>query len=149
MTRLNLIDPVALTNKHLVAEYKELTQVIYPMQRAATKGTNNVDIPVAFTLNAGHVKFFYNKGLYLHKRLIALKDEMSAREIRVDIEGFQNRLRKIRESFPKEWYNDWQPTAVDYKIIIYRIAKRIIQKPESYPDKNRFFLFVANMQEIQ
>lgn len=149
MTRLNLLDPVALTNRHLVAEYKELTQIIYPMKRAALNGINNTEIPENFTLNKGHVKFFYNKGLYLYNRFTSLKDEMVERGIHIDIEGFQNRLTKIRESFPEEWYNDWNPSIDDFKIIIYRIAKRIIQKPESYPDKNRFFLFVENMQGIQ
>ena len=84
-------------------------------------------LPHAFTLNTGHVKFFYNKGKYLHKRYAALVAEMKRRGMRPD----PTRTFK-REQFPDELYNDWQPTDRDLLIIRQRIAEKILQKPEWY-----------------
>lgn len=60
MTRINLIDPSHLTKRHLIAEYKEITQFLHNVKKSNLK-----DIPKHFTLGTGHVKFFYNKGEYV------------------------------------------------------------------------------------
>ena len=71
MTRINLIEPNKLTNQHLVAEYREIFMVGSSLQRSlkspSWEKTKNT-LPTEFTLNGGHVKFFYNKGKYLSKR---------------------------------------------------------------------------------
>ena len=57
-------------------------------------------IPEKFTLNTGHVKFFYNKGEYLHKRYDAIVEEMKRRGMNPNPE------RKFkREQWPDELYN--------------------------------------------
>ena len=70
MTRINLINPGELSDQHLVAEYREIFMVGSSLQRSMkskswSKTINN--IPKNFTLNKGHVTFFYNKGKYLDK----------------------------------------------------------------------------------
>jgi len=84
-------------------------------------------IPEEFTLNKGHVKFFYNKGLYLEKRYNQLVTEMKKR-------GFNPNPKR---QFPKEiflpnLYNDWNPSLKDKKIIIKRIDEKIRMKPNWY-----------------
>ena len=89
MTRINLVHPNILTSRHLVAEYKELTQIIYPMTRTAIKGNlESVKIPEKFCLNGGHVKFFYDKAYYLEKRYIALNEECKRRNVKINDDLF-------------------------------------------------------------
>ena len=80
-----------------------------------------------YTLNKGHVYFFYNKGLYLEKRYKELVDEMKARGFSPDPD------RKFPSGvFPKELFNDWVPTEREKNIARERIALRISQKPGWY-----------------
>ena len=84
-------------------------------------------IPEKFTLNTGHVKFFYNKGEYLHKRYKQLISEMQHRGMKPDPQ------RKFkREQWPDELYNDWQPDDDELLIVRQRIQERIEQKPNWY-----------------
>ncbi len=85
------------------------------------------ELPQEFTLNKGHVKFFYNKGKYLYKRYISLIQEMQLRGMKTD----PNRKFK-RDQWPNELYNDWVPNAKDLRIIRERIKLKIDQKPEWY-----------------
>ena len=84
-------------------------------------------IPEKFTLNTGHVKFFYNKGKYLHKRYLELIDEMKRRGMNPDPE------RKFkREQWPDELYLDWDPSWEEQLIVRQRLEERIAQKPDWY-----------------
>ena len=89
-------------------------------------------IPEKFTLNTGHVKFFYNKGEYLHKRYIALQEEMKARGMNPD----PDRVFK-REQWPDELYNDWTPSEQEQAILRERLQERIDQKPDWYRWSNK------------
>lgn len=142
MTRINLVNPDLLTARHLVAEYKELTQIIFPMQRTASKGSlHTVKIPEKFCLDGGHVKFFYDKGYYLEKRFTDLYINMNERGIKTDRENYKKRLEKIQTSFPGIWYNDYIPDEEAYKTILKRIKERILQKPNLYPDRDYFLTY--------
>ena len=81
----------------------------------------------SFTLNKGHVYFFYNKGKYLDKRYDELVLEMKNRGFRPD----PNR-KFPRHAFPKPLYNDWEPTSAEQAVVRERIAARIAEKPEWY-----------------
>ena len=129
MTRINLISPKELTDQHLIAEYREITMVPAALKRTINSkaGLQLNQIPKEFTLNKGHVKFFYNKGLYLQKRYNQLIKEMKKR-------GFSPNPKR---QFPKEiflpnLYNDWNPSLKDKKIIIKRINEKIKMKPKWY-----------------
>ncbi|HJL92464.1 MAG TPA: pyrimidine dimer DNA glycosylase/endonuclease V [Woeseiaceae bacterium] len=130
MTRINLVDPVELSNQHLIAEYREIFMVGSALQRSIkSKNWENVksNLPSKFTLNTGHVKFFYNKGKYLHKRYKLLVKEMKRREMRPDPD------RKFRKSqFPRDFYKDWSPDPKDLEVIRRRILEKINQKPDWY-----------------
>ena len=130
MTRINLINPGELSDQHLVAEYREIFMVGSSLQRSMkskswSKTINN--IPKNFTLNKGHVTFFYNKGKYLDKRYQKLVNEMKKRGMN------PNPDRKFKkDQWPKELYNDWQPIQKDYEIIRKRIDEKVSLKPGWY-----------------
>ena len=128
MTRINIINPSELTDQHLVAEYRELFMVGSSLQRSLKSPNWDVNnIPKKFTLNKGHVMFFYDKGKYLSKRYDDLRLEMKNRGMKPD----ETRIFK-REQWPDELYNDWPPTVEDQNIIRKRIEERILQKPNWY-----------------
>ena len=66
MTRINVgIDPSELNMKMLMAEHREIKRI----PNCVKKGRfSMVGQPREFTLNTGHVKFFYDKLGYLKKR---------------------------------------------------------------------------------
>ena len=127
MTRINLVDPKELMDQHLLAEYREIRLLTANLQRslASSKGVKVSTLPSQFTLNTGHVRFFYNKGLYLHKRYNALKAELIAR-------GFAPMNNFEREKWPDHLYHDWQPSERDKNIVRERIALRLSQRPNWY-----------------
>ena len=125
MTRINVgIPPAELVNQHLIAEHREIKRI----PNCIAKGKYNMEgIPDKFKLGTGHVKFFYNKGLYLHKRYDELVSEMRRRGMKPDP------TRKFkREQWPDELYLDWEPTEAEQLIVRQRIQERIDEKPEWY-----------------
>ena len=133
MTRINIISPSELTDQHLIAEYREITMVPAALSRTlkSKTGFKKERISKNYTLNTGHVYFFYDKGLYLNKRYDELVKEMKIRGFNPD----PNR-KFPKEVFPKELYNDWMPTLEDQKIIRKRIAEKIAMKPNWYRKKS-------------
>ena len=128
MTRINIVQPSELTDQHLVAEYREIFMVGSALQRSLkSKNWNPKDIPIKFTLNTGHVKFFYDKGKYLSNRYDMLREEMKARGMTPDVTGVFK-----REQWPDELWNDWTSSLEDYKLIRQRIEERINMKPNWY-----------------
>ena len=82
MTRINLVDPSELMDQHLIAEYREIRLLCANLKRTLNSkhGFQPKKVPSKFTLNSGHVYFFYNKGAYIHKRYEQLKEEMRNRK---------------------------------------------------------------------
>lgn len=117
MTRINVgIPPRELTNKHLIAEHRELKRI----PNVVAKGRYNLNnIPTQFTLGKGHVSFFYNKLGYLKERYVALYNECITRGFNV-----QSYL-KSWEGVPHELMNGYTPTENDVRIIRERIAERL------------------------
>ena len=134
MTRINIIPPQELYDQHLIAEYREITMVPAALRRTLNSkhGLLIEKIPKKYTLNKGHVYFFYNKGLYLNKRYNLIIQEMKNRGFKPD----ENR------KFPKEifinnnLYYDWEPNDRDIKIIKERISEKIKKRPNWYRKSN-------------
>ena len=130
MTRINIVPTSELADQHLVAEYRELFMVGSALQRtlkSKNKDKTLSSLPEKYTLSTGHVKFFYNKGKYLHKRYKELVAEMKARGMNPD----PNRTFK-RNQWPDNLYLDWTPTEEEQLIVRQRIQERIDQKPDWY-----------------
>jgi len=134
MTRINLVEPSELTDQHLIAEYREIFMVGGSLNRTLNSkvGYKEDRVPKRYTLNKGHVYFFYNKGKYLHNRYHELISEMKKR-------GFQpDKSRVFPTSVFKDngLYKDWMPNIEDYKIIRQRISEKIAMKPNWYRKTN-------------
>ena len=130
MTRINIVPVQELFDQHLMAEYREITMVPAALNRTlnSKRGLDKKKIPKKYTLNKGHVYFFYDKGKYLFNRYQELVAELKKRNFKID----------NKRKFPKEifvannLFNDWQPSLEDYKIIRNRIKNKINQKSEWY-----------------
>lgn len=84
MTRINTLDPLALTDQHLMAEYRELPMVMASLRRSLASKRGLPVIPPRYTLDRGHVCFFYDKRDWLERRYAALVAELRARGFQLD-----------------------------------------------------------------
>ena len=131
MTRINAdYELKKLTDQHVMAEYRELPMVIAALKRSLrTQPTNTVlkKIPNSFTLNKGHVTFFYNKLTFLSKRYDRLIIELKERGYKLDAD------RKLDfNDIPDVFFNDWHAKEKDNIIIENRISEKIQMKPHWY-----------------
>ena len=134
MTRINLVPVTELADQHLFAEWREIKMVPRSLQRSLrARGREGVlgMVPREFTLNTGHVSFFYDKGFYLAKRYEALSLELEERDYRYDRSA---RLdpEEVFVGLPNRFHSDYTPTPEALAIVRERIALRISQKPWFY-----------------
>ena len=117
MTRINVgISPTELTDKHLLAEHREIKRI----PNCIARGRYNMEgIPNKFKLGKGHVKFFYNKLEYLLTRYCKLNLECKDRGFNV-----QN-YAKAWDYTPSELLNDYEPTERDRLIVQQRINEKL------------------------
>jgi hypothetical protein len=117
MTRINVaISPKELTNKHLIAEHREIKRI----PNAISKGKYNMNnMPDKFCLGPGHVKFFYNKLLYLKNRYEELYNECIERNFNITYYG------SAWDDVPIDLMNDYVPTDNDELIIRKRLKEKI------------------------
>ena len=130
MTRINLVPPEELSDQHLVAEYREIFMVGSSLQRSLRSPNwerTQKTIPTKFTLNKGHVKFFYNKGKYLSERYDELIQEIKRLKMRPEPSPTFK-----KEQWPDELFNTWKPNDYDLKVIRKRITTKINLKPDWY-----------------
>jgi len=127
MTRINLVEPEELTDQHLIAEYREIRLLTALLQRTlnSKRGYDPKKVPEQFTLNTGHVYFFFPRGKYIHKRYDALREEMIKR-------GFDPQHDFDVDKWPEELYNDWEPSEHDKNIVRERIEERKRKRPGWY-----------------
>jgi len=119
MTRINAgIPPEDLSDKHLLAEHREIKRI--PNMIASGKAVIK-NIPDEFCLGKGHVKFFYNKILYLHLRYTSINMECQRRGFNIQsyAEAFINCA-----SMKPHLYNDWDATTNATHLIKQRIIER-------------------------
>lgn len=124
MTRINCVPPSELTRQHLVAEYRELPRVFKLLKAAQDRGERIDDKrnPTEYKLGQGHVRFFYNKALWLLNRQKALVAEMLAR-------GYNPNHTNPDDLLPDgldPWrMMDWTPTPDALAINRARIEERL------------------------
>ena len=117
MTRINVgVHPSELNTKMLIAEHREIKRI----PNCIKKGRYCLkDIPSTFKLGTGHVKFFYNKVLFLKKRYVEIRQECLRRNY--NVQDFSDCF----EGIPKELLNDYVPTERDRLLILERISERL------------------------
>lgn len=122
MTRINTIDPKHLLDQHLFIEFREITR-IHAVHRPLTAQERAVI--QHYTLGTGHMKFFYNKGLYLAKRLVALQDELDRRgKVRYTPKVYKEHLYSLND--------DWQPDSAAHHKNIVRLHEKLQMRPQFY-----------------
>lgn len=120
MTRINSgIHPSELPDKLLIAEHREIKRI----PNAIIAGRYSLDgMPDAFTLGKGHVKYFYDKLLYLLNRYCGLYEECRKRGFSVQdySASFENAARNEGYAL----FNDWNETPEARALITERIEER-------------------------
>lgn len=122
MTRINVIPVNELSRLHLVAEYREISRLPGNLKTSLErkgKPFKLTEIPNQYTLGTGHVKFFYDKMLFLQNRFKALVNEMLSR-------GYNPTFRDETIFIPENtaFYNDYIPTSEALEINKQRIKER-------------------------
>jgi hypothetical protein len=116
MTRINVgVLPSELSDKHLLAEHREIKRI----PNKVSSGKYNLDgIPERFKLGTGHVKFFYDKLMYLKRRYESLYEECVRRGF--DVTYFGGAWSNV----PEKLMNDYVETGEDRIIVLERIKER-------------------------
>jgi deoxyribonuclease (pyrimidine dimer) len=122
MTRINAgIPPAELCDQHCNGEKFEITRIPNTILRGKAK-TSQDNIPETFSLSTGHVKFFYNKILYLKKRYLALCQELKYRGFIVNIDTTPfDQIEKLHPHL----FNDWEETDEASQILRQRIDEKL------------------------
>lgn len=120
MTRINIsVPPEELIMQHLIAEHREMIRIPNTVKSGKAK---LVGIPTQFTLGTGHVKFFYDKLLFLKNRYEAVYQECRKRGYNVQYYG------SAWDGVPAHLMNDYHPTEKDDDIIRERINSKLKAK---------------------
>jgi len=133
MTRINLVPPSELTDQHLFAEFREIKHVPHALSRSLnSRGLDGVlaMVPPEFTLNKGHVSFFYNKGLYLLTRFYDIRRELERRDFNFDYLAMFDEEHTFASNPALE--KTYTPTPAALVLIRKRISEKIAMKPTWY-----------------
>ena len=128
MTRINVVPPKKLCNKHLFAEAREMPRLVANLNTSLnrkSKPFSMSEIPSEYVLGKGHVKFFFDKFKYLHKRHIEITKELLRRGY-----NLSNTDSSIFATVDKKWYNDYSPTQEALELNRERIKDRMPSKPK-------------------
>ena len=122
MTRINVVPPSELSDRHLIAEYRELPRVFGLIFKRQEKGhtPEGCNIPSEYCLGKGHVTFFYDKVIWLTLRYKCLVIEMRSR-------GFNPKytlVNPIVDTLGDEWWNYYTPTFKALALNRQRIKER-------------------------
>lgn len=115
MTRVNCVPVEELCDAHILAEHREITRI--PNTIVSGKAKLDGDYPSTYRLGAGHVKFYYPRLGWLHKRYNAVHRECVRR-------GF-NVTYKWPKQVPKSLYGDWTPDNLSIMISRQRVTERL------------------------
>lgn len=127
MTRINVVEPSELTNKHLMGELHEITRVYGLVRKAQDRKINKYNFkdkikqPDAYTMGTGHVYFFYNKLGFITERYYALNQEAANRNFNVNPIDKEQLVSGIQQW----WFGDYQPTQEALEINRKRINERL------------------------
>ena len=130
MTRINIIEPSHLTDKHLVAEYKEITRPFNKMitriaKYGEAKALDNTIISPVYILGTGHESFFFDKLKWLMDRYQELFYEMNRREFNVNKDKFFSIYNDLCDKLEGTAYWNWYyPSQDEMYLNMARLCKR-------------------------
>ena len=125
MARVNTgVDPIYLADQHLIAEQVELLMVTGMLKK--NNFAHKTPIPPKFKLGTGHITFWYDKLLYLQRRMVEVKKEIARRNFKV----MEREI--LLDGFPQKYINDWSPSLDDSIIVRNRIVEKMRAKPDGF-----------------
>jgi deoxyribonuclease (pyrimidine dimer) len=133
MTRINLVRPEDLADQHLFAEWREIKMVVPAAKRSLqAQPISKIYEKICphYTLNTGHVTFFYNKLSFLKTRFDLLTAELYQRGF--DITPFDFETLDYSFVYQRLGQRVWTPTKRDIQVNIDRIALRLNERPDWY-----------------
>lgn len=121
MTRINIgISPKLLSDKHLLAEHREIKRIPNHLAKYKHKCTQN--IPAEFSLGTGHMLFFINKGRYTFQRYMSIYQECCRRVFNVTY--FGDAWFVYRKLEYRSLYKLWMPSMEETVLLIERLQER-------------------------
>lgn len=138
MTRVNVVPVSELADQHLFAEFRELKMVPRSLNRSLRKYEHLPDpvrallatLPPTYRLGAGHVSFFYDRGLYLQNRYSDICRELARRGVNYDANVLLDPLRIFTQD--ARLCKDYTPTPEALAENRARINERLQQRPGWY-----------------
>lgn len=127
MTRINVVSPSELTNRHLMGEIHEITRVYGLVRKAQDRKINKYNFkdkikqPPAYTMGTGHVYFMYDKLGFITERYYALNQEALKRNFKVNPID----RHTLTDGIQSWWFGDYVPTQEAIEINRKRIEERL------------------------
>lgn len=121
MTRINVVPPEGLHDKHLLAEYRELPRVFALARAWHDRGGRVRDLPKTYRLGKGHVLFFHDKLQWCFARQHGLVAECKRRGFNVQHEP----SRDLIDWAPYYLLGGYMPTRAALRINRERIEERL------------------------
>ena len=114
-----------------MAEYRELPMVNAALSRSLSSksGVDRTSLPPKYTLNRGHVKFFYDKGAFLYDRYNALISCLLERGYKINP---NDRVVKWDHFKDNGLFNSWEPDEAAHAINVERLLERVAAKTTWY-----------------
>jgi deoxyribonuclease (pyrimidine dimer) len=114
MTRINCVPVSELTDKHLLAEYREIGRIAALANKSKPR-----EVPAKYLLGKGHVLFFYNKGQWLKNRFEQdIVPEMKKRGFKPNFTEYP----KINQELMGNWTPNEEAMAINRKRISDRLS---------------------------
>ena len=134
--RINIINPSAIPDQHLMAEIREIKMLPKTLMKSlrSKTGVNPKRISKTYILNTGHGYFFYNKIPYIEKRFEMLIQEGLKRGIAMQEDTMLLYDRDVDYSILKHekvlamMIHDYEPTPEEQEVNLERILLRIREK---------------------
>ena len=126
MTRINVVPPSELTNKHLMAEYRELPRIFTEVKKKVNAGisVNDLTQPEHYKMGQGHVMFFMSRCGWLVHRYVTLHDELVNRGYSLNGDMYNSIVNGVNE-IPVEFLDWYEPTDIAMTVNRARILERL------------------------
>lgn len=127
MTRINVVSPAELYDQHLLIELRELPRMFTYIEKHADVKQK---LPTAYTMGAGHMKFFANKAAYLYKRMFALYEESVERGFKFN---FDITAWVFRYNMLPDWAKqEYTPDDIAREVNRQRLREKLALSPGFY-----------------
>ncbi|QDP55884.1 MAG: putative endonuclease V [Prokaryotic dsDNA virus sp.] len=126
MTRINVVPVEVLSDKHLMAEYREIPRIFTAVHKLQSENIMNpitIGIPKKYCLGIEHMKFFYNKIGWLLERYNQLIEELGKRGFKLDSDMYKAIIKNAM-MLRRIYFRPYEPSPEDIYLNMARLCKR-------------------------